>query len=80
MTGYGSYLRKRTAEYNERETNVLHDLNRTLHDSWGKEYYISWQEYLHYAGKCSSFLVSNICMLYEKRRKKDRREKERGAL
>ena len=48
--------------------------------SWGKEYYISWQEYLHYAGKCSSFLVSNICMLYEKRRKKDRREKERGAL
>ena len=32
MTGYGSYLRKRTAEYNERETNVLHDLNRTLHD------------------------------------------------
>ena len=32
MTGYGSYLRKRTAEYNERETNVLHDLNRTPYD------------------------------------------------
>lgn len=39
--------------------------------SWGKEYYISWQEYLQYVRKNSSFLVSNICLIYEKKRKRN---------
>ncbi|MBC5659778.1 hypothetical protein H8S44_08345 [Anaerosacchariphilus sp. NSJ-68] len=37
--------------------------------SWGKEYFISWEEYLEYARKYSSFLVSNICLIQEKKRK-----------
>lgn len=38
--------------------------------SWGKEYYISWDEYVKYVTKCSSFLVSNICRIREKGRKR----------
>lgn len=38
--------------------------------SWGKEYYISWQEYLQFVRKSSSFFVSNICLISEKKRKK----------
>lgn len=37
--------------------------------SWGREYFISWQEYLDYARKYSSFWVSNICLIQEKKRK-----------
>ena len=33
--------------------------------SWGKEYFISWQEYLDYAKRYSSFWVSNICLIQE---------------
>ena len=37
--------------------------------SWGREYYISWQEYVSYVKKHSSFLVSNICLVAEKKKK-----------
>lgn len=38
--------------------------------SWGKEYYISWQEYMTYVRKYSSFFASNICRVREKKRKR----------
>lgn len=41
--------------------------------SWGKEYYISWQEYQTYVKKYSNFFVSNICRIREKKRKRKRR-------
>ena len=54
--------------------------------SWGREYYISWQEHVQYVKKHSSFLVSNICLVSEKntprkkKRKKDEAAMERGVL
>lgn len=42
--------------------------------SWGREYYISWQEYVQYVKKYSSFLVSNICLVSEKKEKEKREE------
>jgi len=38
--------------------------------SWGKEYYISWPEYLHYVRHHSSCFGSNICLLKEKKKRK----------
>ncbi len=38
--------------------------------SWGKEYFISWQEYQEYGKKYSSFWASNICLIQEKKGKK----------
>jgi hypothetical protein len=34
--------------------------------SWGKEYYINWDEYLVYVKKYSSYLFSNICYVYKR--------------
>ncbi len=38
--------------------------------SWGREYYISWAEYRNYVKKYSSFLISNICLIEEKKARK----------
>ena len=40
--------------------------------SWGKEYYIFWPEYRQYVRKYSTFFGSNICMIKEKRKRKER--------
>lgn len=40
--------------------------------SWGKEYYISWQEYQTYVKKYSTFFGSNICRIREKKRKRNK--------
>lgn len=42
--------------------------------SWGREYYISWAEYRNYVKKYSSFLISNICLIEEKKARKKSRE------
>lgn len=44
--------------------------------SWGKEFYLSWQEYLRYVKKYSRFGVSNICWIREKRKRYRRMRKE----
>lgn len=36
--------------------------------SWGKEYYISWQEYQRYMKKHSTCLTSNICRIRERKK------------
>ncbi len=38
--------------------------------SWGREYYLSWHEYLKYIKKYSRFGVSNICLIREKRKRR----------
>lgn len=35
--------------------------------SWGREYFISWQEYQEYSRKYSSFWACNICLVKEKK-------------
>ena len=47
--------------------------------SWGKEYYISWQEYQKYAKKYSSFLVSNICLISAKEASGSKKRKKKGS-
>lgn len=47
--------------------------------SWGKEYYISWQEYQKYAKKYSSFLVSNICLISAKEASGSKKRKKEGS-
>ena len=37
--------------------------------SWGKEYYIDWNEYQQYAKRHSSYLISNICCLYARNKR-----------
>lgn len=39
--------------------------------SWGKEYYISWPEYQNYIKKYSNCFASNICMIRDKKKRKD---------
>lgn len=36
--------------------------------SWGREYYIDWNEYQQYVKEHSSYLISNICCLYMRKR------------
>ena len=47
--------------------------------SWGKEYYISWQEFEKYVKKYSSFLVSNICLITEKKASERRKGKKTAS-
>lgn len=35
--------------------------------SWGREYWIKWEEYKQYAGKNSNYLMSNICYICERK-------------
>ena len=46
--------------------------------SWGKEYYISWQEFEKYVKKYSSVLVSNICLITEKKASEKKKGKKDG--
>ena len=41
--------------------------------SWGREYYISWNEYINYGKRFSSFLVNNICLITEKKKHRSKR-------